>query len=326
MTARTLEEQLTKYLTDVHSIEEQALVQMRAAPKLTDDQAISSAFARHLTETEEHEKAVRECLERRGETPNRAKDVIAGIIGQGFGAVAKAQPDTPGKLVAHAYSYEHMEEAAYELLGLLAERLADSDVVELARRIENQEQEMAGRLERLFDVAVDASLGAQKPDELGEQLNKYLADAHAIEQQAIALLRRSPKLSGASELASAYEEHLEETMRHSELLETRLEARGGKPNALKDAGLRLGALNWGAFFAAQPDTPAKLAGFAYAFEHLEIASYELLRRVAQRAGDAETVQVADRILGEERAAAGKLRSMFPQALDASLRELSLPAR
>jgi ferritin-like metal-binding protein YciE len=326
MTARTLEEQLTKYLTDVHAIEKQALVQMRAAPKLTDDPAISSAFERHLTETEEHERAVLECLESRGEAPNRAKDLIAGIIGQGFGAFAAAQPDTPGKLVAHAYSYEHMEEAAYQLLGLLAERLADSEVLEVAHRIELQEQEMAGRLEGLFAPAVDGSLGTLEQGELAEQLNKYLSDAHAIEQQAIALLRRSPKLAGASEIATAYEEHLEETKRHSELVAARLEARGGKPNMLKDAALRLGALNWGAFFAAQPDTPAKLAGFAYAFEHLEIASYELLRRVAERAGDAEAVRIAEQILAEERAAAQKLRSMFPQALDASLRELSLPAR
>jgi ferritin-like metal-binding protein YciE len=326
MSARTLEEQLNKYLTDVHAIEEQALVQMKAAPKLTDDPAISAAFARHLTETEEHERAVRDCLEQRGESPNRAKDVIAGLIGQGFGAFAKAQPDTPGKLVAHAFSYEHMEEAAYELLGLLAERLADSDVLDLARRIEQQEQEMAGRLRDLFDPAVEASLRTLEPSDLAEQLNKYLADAHAIEQQAIALLGRGPKLAGASELAAAYESHLEETKYHAQLLEQRLQARDGKPNILKDAGLRLGALNWGAFFAAQPDTPAKLAGFAYAFEHLEIASYELLRRTAERAGDAETVQVAERILGEERAAAEKLRSLFPQALDASLRELSLPAR
>jgi ferritin-like metal-binding protein YciE len=229
-------------------------------------------------------------------------------------------------LVAHAYSYEHMEEAAYQLLGLLAERLADSEVLEVAHRIELQEQEMAGRLEGLFAPAVDGSLGTLEQGELAEQLNKYLSDAHAIEQQAIALLRRSPKLAGASEIATAYEEHLEETKRHSELVAARLEARGGKPNMLKDAALRLGALNWGAFFAAQPDTPAKLAGFAYAFEHLEIASYELLRRVAERAGDAEAVRIAEQILAEERAAAQKLRSMFPQALDASLRELSLPAR
>jgi ferritin-like metal-binding protein YciE len=326
MSPRTLEEQLTKYLTDVHSIEEQALVQMRAAPKLAGDQAIAAAFTQHLTETEQHERLVRECLEVRGQKPNKLKDVAAGVIGAGLGAFAASQPDTPGKLVAHAYAYEHMEEAAYELVGLLAERLADAPAIETARTIERQEQEMAGRLEGLFDAAAEASLEAQDPDDLGEQLDKYLADAHAIEEQAIVLLGKSPKLAGDDDLAAAYEEHLEETKGHRQQLEDRLRARDAKPSNLKDAALRLGALNWGAFFAAQPDTPAKLAAFAYAFEHLEIGSYELLRRVALRAGDSETVLVADQILEEERAAAEKLRSLFAKALDASLRELSLPAR
>lgn len=326
MSGRTLEEQLTKYLTDVHAIEEQALVQMRAAPKLADDPALSSAFAADLTETEEHERLMRECLEARGEKPSRVKDVVAGVIGKGLGGFAASQPDTPGKLTAHAYSYEHMEEAAYELLGLLAERLAEADVLETARRIERQEQAMAGRLEGLFDPAVDASLRALEAADLGEQLQKYLADAHAIEEQAVQLLSRSPKLAGDPQLSSAFQEHLDETTGHRRAVEARLEALGGEPSRLKDAALRLGALNWGAFFAAQPDTPAKLAAFAYAFEHLEIGSYELLRRLAERAGDGETAGLAERILTEERAAAEKLRSLFPQALDASLRDLKLPAR
>lgn len=326
MSSRTLEEQLTKYLTDVHSIEQQALVQMRAAPKLAGDQALAAAFTRHVTETEEHERLIRECLDARGAKPNKLKDIVAGMIGAGLGAFAAGQPDTPGKLVAHAFSYEHMEEAAYMLVGLLAERLADSSTAMTARGIEHQEQEMARRLEELFDTAVEASLRAVDPGDIGEQLDKYLADAHAIEEQAIALLGRSPKLAGEQELAAAYEEHLRETEGHKQLLEERLAAREAKPSRMKDAALRLGALNWGAFFAAQPDTPAKLAAFAYAFEHLEIASYELLRRVAMRAGDEQTSQAAETILAEERAAAEKLRSLFPQALDGSLRELSLPAR
>jgi ferritin-like metal-binding protein YciE len=89
--------------------------------------------------------------------------------------------------------------------------------------------------------------------------------------------------------------------------------------------LRLGALNWGTFFQAQPDTPAKLAAFAFAFEHLEIAGYELLRRVAIRAGDTETEQVASLILTEEHAAAHLIRSLFDQALDASLHEQGVVA-
>ena len=36
--------------------------------------------------------------------------------GLGFLLFARTQPDTPGKLAAHAYSFEHLEIAAYELL------------------------------------------------------------------------------------------------------------------------------------------------------------------------------------------------------------------
>ena len=76
-------------------------------------------------------------------------------------------------------------------------------------------------------------------------------------------------------------------------------------------------MNLGAFFGAQPDTPAKLAGFAFAFEHLEIAAYEQLLRVARRAGDDETARIAERIAGEERAAAAAIRARFEPAVDAA---------
>jgi ferritin-like metal-binding protein YciE len=177
---------------------------------------------------------------------------------------------------------------------------------------------MGERLAAAFDRAVEASLRELDPDGVGEQLSKYLADAHAIEAQAVALLERGPKLAGDAELALLYSEHLEETRDHRRLVEERLDARGGDPSSLKDAALRLGALNWGAFFQAHPDTPGKLAAFAYAFEHLEIAGYEELKRVAARVGDAETTATAERILAEERAAAEKLAGAFDRAVEASL--------
>jgi ferritin-like metal-binding protein YciE len=48
-------------------------------------------------------------------------------------------------------------------------------------------------------------------DDLTDQLRKYLADAHAIEEQAIALLERGPKLAGSEHLANIYEDHLADT-------------------------------------------------------------------------------------------------------------------
>jgi ferritin-like metal-binding protein YciE len=326
MTTDTVHEQLVKYLTDVHSIEQQALVQMKAAPAMAGDERIAAAFSDHLTETEDHERLVSERLEAYGAQPSKVKDLAGTLTGAGFGAFAKAQPDTPGKLVAHAFSYEHMEEAAYDLLGRVARLTDDSTTAGTAGVIERQERAMGDRLAECFDLAVDAALRELDPDDVSKQLDKYLADAHAIEAQALVLLGKAPDLAGSPELAAAYSSHRAQTEEHQRLVAALLDARDASPSRLKDAALSLGALNWGAFFAVQPDTPAKLAAFAYAFEHLEVAAYELLRRVAARVGDAETEHVADRILGEENAAAAHIRSLFDQALDASLAEQGVAAR
>ena len=318
MSDNDIQDQLTKYLTDAHSIEEQALQQLRTAPDIAGDPQLSKIFADHLVETEDQERMVRQRLEARDATPSKLKQAVMRAGGTAFVLFARSQPDTPGKLSAHAFSYEHLELAGYELLLRVAERAGDPETAEVARRIRDQEQHMAERLETSFDRAVDASLQRVQPDNMGDQLVQYLTDAHAIESQSIQLLQRGPKIAGQTQLASLYSDHLAETRRHQELVEQRLQARGSSPSSLKDAAMRLGALNWGVFFQAQPDTPGKLAAFAFAFEHLEIGGYEQLRRVAERAGDQETVVAADRILSEERAAAGRIAGHWDQAVEASL--------
>jgi ferritin-like metal-binding protein YciE len=318
MADRSIDTQLTKYLTDAHSIEEQALAQLKRAPDLAGAFELADALRVHLTETETHEQLVRARLEARDASPNKLKDVAARAGGVGFLLFAKLQPDTPGKLAAHAFSYEHLELACYDLLTRVAERAGDEETAAVTRRIRGEEDAMASRIGGLWDATVEASLAEKDADDLTEHLQKYLADAHAIEKQAIGLLEKSPKLAGDPMLARIYEEHLDETRDHEEAVAARLEAIGGSTNALKDAALRLGALNWGAFFAAQPDTPGKLAAFAYAFEHLEIGGYEQLTRVAAKAGDAETQSLAERLLAQEREAAERIYAAFDRAVDASL--------
>jgi ferritin-like metal-binding protein YciE len=321
----TLDEQLSIYLTDVHAIELQALEQVKRAPKVAGDPEIAAAFKQHVRETERHRTYVEDRLMAKSWAPVPQKDVAGKLTGLGMALFARFQPDTPGKLVAHAYSYERMELAAYDLLARLAERAGDVETVRTARMIGEEEQAMAERLTGCFDRAVDASLRDLDSDDVGKQLTKYLTDAHAIEQQAAKLLEKAPKLAEADELGEAFEEHLAETRHHLELVEARLEARGGSSSALKDAALKLGALNLGMFLKAQVDAPAKLAAFAYAFEHLEIAGYELLNRVAHRVEDEETVSAAYSILLEERAAAARIHDLFDHALDASLEQAGVKA-
>ena len=314
----TLEQQLTKHLTDVHSIEVQALLQMRVAPRMARDPQLARAFREHIVETEEQERRVRERLEAHAADPSKLKDVAGRAGGIGMVLFARTQPDTPGKLVAHAYSYEHMEFAAYELLAIVAERAGDAETAAVARSIRDQEQAMAERLAAGFDAAVEASLREVSPEDLGRQLGKYLADAFAIESQALQLLEQGQAIAGEPDLKKVFADHLDETRAQQAAIRARIEARGERPSRFKSVLLRAGGVNVGAFFGAQPDTPAKLAGFAFAFEHLEIAAYEQLLRVARRAGDDETARIAERIAGEERAAAAAIRARFEPAVEAAL--------
>jgi ferritin-like metal-binding protein YciE len=305
--------QLVKYLTDVHSIEQQALVQMRRAPDLVEG-PLADSFRRHLGETESQEQRVRARLEAHGASPSKMKDAAGAAGGFGMVLFARSQPDTPTKLALHAFSYEHMEVAAYELLARAAREAGDAETASMAEAIADEEREMAGRVASGFDEAVEQALRDVDPDRLGEQLNSYLSDVHALEGQSKQLLEKSKEMDVPAALAEALAHHLRETEGHLEKIERRLDDRGASPSAIKDAMLKLGALNWGMFFAAQPDTPAKLAGFAYAVENLEVAAYELLKRVAARAGDQETVALAESILGEEEAAAKQVADHWSESM------------
>jgi UDP-glucose 4-epimerase len=307
---RDRDEQVVKYLADVHSIELQALAQLRAAPKIAGDERLREAFERHLVETEDQERRVRERLEALGGEPSKLKDAVGTVGGWGMAAFAAAQPDTPGKLTMHAYSYEHMELAAYELLKRLAERAGDEETARMAADIAAEEGRMAERLEQSFDTAVEASLAGVDPDRLDSTLLAYLRDVHALEGQAEKLLEAGAERVDDEHLEAAFREHHEETQRHRERIAGLLEERGARPSLVKDAVLKAGGLNLSAFFGAQPDSTTKLAGFAFAFENLEIAAYELLQRVAARAGDEGVVATAEEILAEERRAAERVAASW----------------
>jgi ferritin-like metal-binding protein YciE len=310
-------EQLTKYLTDVHSIEEQAVAQMRIAPRLAGSPDLARAYSEHLRETEEHERLVREQLERRGAKPSTVKDVAGRFGGWGMVVFARVNPDTPGKLAMHAFSYEHMELAAYELLRRLADRAQEPAVAEMASTIGAQERAMADRLDKRWDAAVDASLREKGAEDLPKEVVKYLRDAHALEGQALQLLETGPAIAGLEPLAEVFRDHLDETREHQRLVDERLSALGSRPSRFQSGAMRAGALNLGTFFKAQPDTPLKLAGFAYAFEALECGAYELLARTARRANDDATAAMAEQILAQERAAAERVAGTWNAAAETS---------
>jgi ferritin-like metal-binding protein YciE len=136
-----------------------------------------------------------------------------------------------------------------------------------------------------------------------------------MEEKSLQTLQAAVAVAGDPQLESLYQGHVMETQQHLELLKQRLDAHDASRSLLKDLGGRLAAVGVGAGLVSQPDTPAKLLAVAYGFEHFEIAMYELLRRVAERAGDHDAVEMADKILVNERQAAEKLAASYDLALE-----------
>lgn len=298
------EAKLVQQLTAVHAIGQQALTQMRRAPLIAGDERLAAIFTAHAGETEAHERLLRERLRAHGMGVLDGSTERAGGIG--MAVFAASEPDTPAKLVSHAFSYEHMEIAAYELLKRMAEEAGDGATAAMAAQIGEEAQRMAARLEGSFDLVVEASLNGGGELDLAARLDRCMADVHAIEKQGLQLLEMGPIVVEHENLRRFFAAHLRESEEHEAMMRERIEARRAKPAKAKDAVLRLTGMQVGAFFAAQPETTAKLVGFVSAFEHLEIAAYELLERLARRAGDRKVTGVAERILAEERAAAGAL--------------------
>ena len=155
---------------------------------------------------------------------------------------------------------------------------------------------------------------------IDEQLTAALTQAHAIEKQAIQLLEKAPKLAGDTDIGAVYRAHLLQTQEHERYLSERLQARGSGPSKVQDLAMQAAALGLGTALQALPNTPIRLATVAFAFENLEIATYRLILRLAERAGDSETVSVAKRILEQEEAAAELVAGTFDRALEVTLGE------
>ena len=156
--------------------------------------------------------------------------------------------------------------------------------------------------------------------EVEEQLVKYLSEAHAMEKQAALLLSRGADIVGDEEIARIYRAHRLQTEEHERYVSERLEAHGQSPSKVKDVAMQAAAVGIGVLAQASPDTPLRLAATAFAFENLEIATYRVIEGLAERAGDRDTVAVAQRILEQEEAAAELVAGTFDRSLEITLGE------
>ena len=161
---------------------------------------------------------------------------------------------------------------------------------------------------------------------IDEELNQWLRNAHAMEEQAEKMLEaQSSRIENYPELAAGVNRHLAETRRQKERLEQCLDRRGTSSSSMKDVAAKFTAIMQGVGGSMAGDEVVKGAMASYTFEHFEISAYRALIAAAELAGDGETARVCTEICREEEAMADQLAGLLPQVattyLQRSAREM-----
>jgi len=156
--------------------------------------------------------------------------------------------------------------------------------------------------------------------DLQAQLVKHIDEAHALEQNVLRMLDGMIQTTDDPEILDRLEHHKLETQEHATTMRRRLEHHGAEPSMVRQAAGILEALMKMPLDLVRGEKAGRNARDAYATEHLEIASYQLLRRVAERAGDEETALACQQIIEQERAMAQFVEDNWDRFAEQSLRE------
>jgi ferritin-like metal-binding protein YciE len=139
------------------------------------------------------------------------------------------------------------------------------------------------------------------PNETGREVFVAgLRNAHALENQAVSLIKRQlDRIENYPEVASRLEQHLQETNSQIQRLDDILGRLDESNSTLKDAGGTLmgNMAALGHMFA--PDEILKNSFANFAFENYEIAAYKSLCHLAELTGHSAVVPLLEQTLLEE---------------------------
>jgi len=165
-------------------------------------------------------------------------------------------------------------------------------------------------------------------DKLRAKLIEYVQNVHALEQNVLLMLDSMIVTTKDEEIVRLLRRHKEETRRQQQRLGERLRALGGGPGLFsvgKDLAAIAAAQAKGVADVFRSDKPVQNARDAFVTEYLEIAAYEMLERLAERAGDEETAAVARENRAEEETMAQRIAENWDRFLDLALAEQGIRA-
>ena len=136
-----------------------------------------------------------------------------------------------------------------------------------------------------------------------KQLTRHIDEGIAMEQGVLRMLDTMLKTTRDVVVQKALDEHKRTTRRHVERLEERLSAHGARRSVPRQAGGIVLSRGKVVVDLLRPQKAGRNARDGFATEQMEVAAYELLERLARRAGDEETADVARQNRAEDEAMA-----------------------
>ena len=160
---------------------------------------------------------------------------------------------------------------------------------------------------------------------LREKLITYVQDAHAMESQVLLMLAGLIETTHEATLKRALVRHHTETEHHLQRLQDRLEALDSSASLPKSGAAIGAAVGKGVLDLLRGDKPSQNGRDAFVTEHLEIAVYQLLERMAEAAGDPQTADVARRNRRDEEKMARLIARNWDRFFQLTLVEAGLAA-
>jgi ferritin-like metal-binding protein YciE len=155
-------------------------------------------------------------------------------------------------------------------------------------------------------------------DQLNDLVVTHLQDAYAMEQNVLKMLDSMISTTNDPQMKGGLEQHRAETVEHANRVEQRLRELGEGTSMTKNAGAMM--TGWMKMIPdmMRDEKATKNLRDGFVTEHLEIAGYELLERIANRAGDSQTAAVARRNKQDEEQMARRLNEFWDRAVDLDL--------
>ena len=154
-----------------------------------------------------------------------------------------------------------------------------------------------------------------------------LRDTYDAEKQLIKALPKLAKASSSAELKAAFEEHLEQTLKHVERLEQVFESLDEKARGKHCEGIA-GIIDEGKSIMEEDfdDTTmdACLIAAGQRAEHYEMAAYGTLVAWAQAMGHSDAAKLLQQTLDEEKAADKKLSGLAEGGINQSAADAAHP--